>query len=141
MHQKNKIMAIEILSAKKFNVKLKATIQATGRLGFTEATAKFLNLSSGKHVKFAKDSETDDFFMSVCDGSDTDTFEVKVSSGYYYVPAKMLFDARGYDYVNKTIIFDMVRNDALDSLLGGETYKLNKREKERKDKDNEDITE
>jgi len=30
---------IEILSAKKFQVKLKATIQASGRLGFTEETA------------------------------------------------------------------------------------------------------
>ena len=37
-------MKLQILSAKEYNVKLKATIHSTGKLGFTEATAKELDI-------------------------------------------------------------------------------------------------
>ena len=47
-------MTIKILSAKNFAIKLKATIQASGRLGFTAETATALDLKSGKFAKFAK---------------------------------------------------------------------------------------
>ena len=47
-------MTIKILSAKEFATKLKATIQASGRLGFTGETAIALNLKAGKFAKFSK---------------------------------------------------------------------------------------
>ena len=51
-------MAIRILSAKLFATKLKATIRSSGKLGFSEATAKILDLESGKFAKFAKDTDS-----------------------------------------------------------------------------------
>ena len=45
------IMNIKILSAKQFATKLKATIQASGRLGFTADTATALGLESGKFAR------------------------------------------------------------------------------------------
>ena len=44
-------MNIKILSAKQFATKLKATIQASGRLGFTAETATVLDLQSGKYAR------------------------------------------------------------------------------------------
>lgn len=34
----------------------------------------------------------------------------------------------GFDYKRKTIMFDLVRNSDLDNEMGGEAYKMNKRE-------------
>lgn len=134
-------MAIKILSAKDFNVKLKATIQASGRLGFSEPTAKFLKLSLSKYAIFANDEETNDLYLAICENESEDSFEIKSTSGYYYVPAKMLFDVLGLDYINNVIMFDLVRVSSLDEETGGETYKMNKRENKRKSKENENITE
>ena len=134
-------MAIKILSAKEFNVKLKATIQAYGRLGFTEPTAKFLKLSPYKYAIFANDEETNNLYLAISENESEDSFEIKSTSGYYYVPAKMLFDVLGLDYINNVIMFDLVRVSSLDEETGGETYKMNKRENKRKSKENENITE
>ena len=50
-------MTIKILSAKNFAIKLKATIQASGRLVFEVETATVLGLKSGKFAKFAQDDK------------------------------------------------------------------------------------
>ena len=50
-------MRLKIYNANDFNVKLKSTIHSTGKLGFTEATAKFMKLVVGAGVKFACDDE------------------------------------------------------------------------------------
>lgn len=130
-------MALQVLSAKEYSAKLKATIQASGRLGFTEITATHLKLQGGKFVKFAKDDETAEIFLCVCTDKGDDAFEVKLTSGYYYVAAKTLFDALGLDYIHLNVMFDLVRFPDYDSVLGGEVYKLNKRETKRKSKDME----
>ena len=86
-------MAIKILSAKQFATKLKATIQASGRLGFTEETANALDFASGKFAKFAKDDEKDALYLIIINEDCEDAFPIKLSSGYYYVPTRQMFDA------------------------------------------------
>ena len=55
---------ISIIKTSDFNVKLKATIHSSGRLGFTADTAVNLNLSDDTFVKFAKDNENEnELFM------------------------------------------------------------------------------
>lgn len=130
-------MGLKILSAKDFYVKLKATIQASGRLGFTEPTAKKLELNTDKWVKFAEDEDTKDLYLAVCDEGSDDAFPVKSSGGYYYVFAKNLFDSKGLDYIRQTIIFDLVRTSENDESLNGITYKMNKRVIKRKKKGDE----
>ena len=78
-------MAITVLSAKQFATKLKATIQASGRLGFTAETATVLGLESGKFAKFAKDDENDSLYLIIINEPNEDAFEIRVSSGYYYL--------------------------------------------------------
>ena len=89
---------IEILSAKKFQMKLKATIQASGRLGFTDETAKALHLEAGVPIKFARDDEKDVLYLARVQESDEDSFEVKKSGDYYYLATRSLFDTLGIEY-------------------------------------------
>ena len=122
-------MAIEILSAKKFAIKLKATIQASGRLGFTAETATALDLMSGKFAKFAQDDENKSLYLIIVDKSSVDAFPVRKSSGYFYVPTKVLFDSLGLDYKNGTIMFDLIRKPILDNDLKGQVYYMKQRPK------------
>ena len=130
-------MAITVLSAKQFATKLKATIQASGRLGFTAETATALGLESGKFAKFAKDDEKESLYLIIINESNEDAFEIRVSSGYYYVPTKVMFDTLGFNYENGNIMFDLVRQPSLDDDLQGQVYYMKQRPIKNKDKKND----
>jgi hypothetical protein len=132
-------MAIKIINAKQFTTKLKATIQFSGRLGFTEETANALDLASGKFARFAQDDEKSTLYLIIIDEASEDAFQIKSSSGYYYVPTKMMFDMLGFDYEHNTIMFDLIRQPSLDADLMGQAYLMKQRINKRKDKANEDI--
>ena len=117
---------MRILSAKTYGAKLKATIQATGKLGFTKNTSDALNLSVNKFIKFAQD-DNEDLYLIVTQFENEDVFKLIYASGYYSVGTKGLFDALNFDYKNNTIIFDLQRMVNLDNELGGEVYKMNMR--------------
>ena len=134
-------MTITIISAKQFAIKLKATIQYSGRLGFTEETAKALGLESEKFATFAKDEEKNILYLIITDENSDDAFPIKLSSGYYYVPAKLMFDMLGYDYENNNIMFDLVRQSSLDADLMGHVYYMKPRINKRKDKKDETVIE
>ena len=130
-------MAITVLSAKQFATKLKATIQASGRLGFTAETATALGLESGKFAKFAKDDEKESLYLIIINESNEDAFEIRVSSGYYYVPTKVMFDTLGFNYENGNIMFDLVRQPSYDDDLQGQVYYMKQRPIKNKDKKND----
>lgn len=132
-------MAIKVLSAKQFTTKLKATIQHSGRLGFTEETGKALDLASGKYAKFAQDDEKDILYLILTNEPSEDAFSIKESSGYFYVPAKMMFDMLGMDYENNNIMFDLVRQTALDEELTGQAFFMKPRVNKRKEKKTDDV--
>lgn len=130
-------MAITVLSAKQFATKLKATIQASGRLGFTAETATVLGLESGKFAKFAKDDEKESLYLIIINEPNEDAFEIRVSSGYYYVPTKVMFDMLGFNYENGNIMFDLVRRPSYDDDLQGQVYYMKQRPIKNKDKKND----
>ena len=134
-------MAITILSAKQFATKLKATIQASGRLGFTAETATVLGLESGKFAKFAKDDENGSLYLIIINERSEDAFEIRVSSGYYYVPTKVMFDTLGFNYENGNIMFDLVRQHSLDNDLQGHLYFMKQRQIKNREKKNDIISE
>lgn len=125
-------MGVRILSAKEFTSRLKATIQATGKLGFTDETAKALSLSSEKFIRIAYDDETDVFYLAVMPGKDSDAFKVCSAGDYFYLPTTSLFRAMGVDFESTSIIFDLSRDSSLDETLGGIAYKMTKRIGERR---------
>lgn len=126
---------MEILSAKKYGIKLKATIQATGKLGFPKSTSETLNFAERKYVKFGRNEEG--LFMSILADDDDDAFKTNVSSGYYSLNTKGLFDALGLDYKRQTVIFDLIRTPSFDEELNGEAYKMILRIRDKKDKEME----
>ena len=132
-------MGFTILSAKQFATKLKATIQASGRLGFTAETATTLDLKSGKFAKFAQDDQTKSLYLIIINEGSEDAFSIRETSGYFYVPTKVMFDTLGYDYENGNIMFDLVRQHSLDDDLQGQVYYMKQRQIKNREKKN-DIT-
>ena len=141
MQQKFQIMAIKILSAKQFLTKLKATIQASGRLGFTSETANALDFKSKKYAKFAKDDEKDLLYLIIINEESEDAFSIRESSGYFYVPTKVMFDTLGFNYENGNIMFDLVRQPSLDNDLQGQVFYMKQRVIKSKEKKNDTIIE
>lgn len=132
-------MTIKILSAKQFSTKLKATIQASGRLGFTSDTANALDFKAGKFAKFAKDDESNSLYLIIINEKSEDAFSIRESSGYYYVPTKVMFDTLGYNYEQGNIMFDLVRQPSLDNDLQGQVYFMKQRVTKSREKKNETI--
>ena len=132
-------MGISILSAKRFATTLKVTIQASGRLGFTSDTATALDLKAGKFAKFAQDDESKSLYLIIINKGDEDAFSVRESSGYYYVPTKLMFDTLGFNYENGNIMFDLIRQPSLDDDLQGQVYFMKQRPIKTKEKKNDII--
>lgn len=132
-------MGISILSAKRFATTLKVTIQASGRLGFTSDTATALDLKAGKFAKFAQDDENKSLYLIIINKGDEDAFSVRESSGYYYVPTKLMFDTLGFNYENGNIMFDLIRQPSLDDDLQGQVYFMKQRPIKTKEKKNDII--
>ncbi len=126
-------MRLSILSATKYAAKkLKATVQSSGRLGFTDLTREELNLSEDTYIYIAQGESCDDLYMIVADKKDENAFRVHKSGSYYYVPTKQLFDDLKYDYKKITYIFDLIREESMDEEGFGKTYKMNRREIKKK---------
>lgn len=126
---------IKFYSAKHYSTKLKVTIQATGKLGFSDDTAKELELSTHSYIMLGADeSESDVMYLVVLQKTNDDAFKVCKAGDYFYLPTTVLFLSLGYDFRNKTIIFDLTRAKEFDEEFGGKVYKLNKRESDKKKK-------
>lgn len=132
-------MAFTILSAKKFATTLKATIHKTGRLGFTDETAKALDLKSGKFAKFAQDDETSSLYLIINNEGSEDAFPVRENGGYYFIATKVMFDTLGFNYEEGNVMFDLIRKPSLDDDLQGQVYFMKQRQIKPKEKKNDTI--
>ena len=121
---------MRLLSVKKYGVKLKATIQATGKLGFPKTTSDILRFNERQYVQFFLDETENELYMVVFEEYNEDAFKVASSSGYYSINTAAIFNELNFDYKNKknTFIFDLIRNAHLDAECGGEVYKMSLRE-------------
>ena len=141
MQQNYRIMNFKILSAKQFAIKLKATIQASGRLGFTSETATALDFKSGKFAKFAQEDENKSLYLIITDEGSEDAFSIRENGGYYYIATKVMFDTLGYNYENGNIMFDLIRQPSLDDDLQGQVYFMKQRPIKNKEKKDDIVSE
>lgn len=118
---------MKILSARQYNCNLKVTIQQTGRMNFSDETAKVMALAPGMGVKFFTEGEPEELYMAILDEPDIDSFKIKKSGMYFYAATQLLFDDLGVDYKQNTVFYDLVRCVALDEEAGGQCYKMNYR--------------
>ena len=108
-------------------------------MNFTADTATALGLESGKFARFAQDDENGSLYLIINSERSEDAFEIRVSSGYYYVPTKVMFDTLGYNYEDGNIMFDLIRQPSLDNDLQGLVYFMKQRQTKNKDKKNDII--
>ena len=127
-------MSLKVYSARQYSVKLKCTIQNTGKLGFTSGTATVLRLTPESFIKIAGD-ENNNMYLIVCNEPDEDGFRVDFISGYYSLPTTVLFNELGIDYKGYTVMYDLTREASLDVEAGGTVYKMAKRVNEKKKKE------
>lgn len=128
-----KDMGYTILSASKYTSKLKATVHTSGKLGFTEVTARELGFKEDTEnfVQFAQDDENQDILYLINGAiDDGDSFRINKAGKYFYVNTKLLFDSLGVDYINNTVIFDMVKIKIGDKELYKMTSRVIKKSKQ-----------
>ena len=76
----------QIFNAKELTQKLKATVQRTGKLGFTAETLEVLNIHQGTHIRIAEDTESKRIlWMGVIQEPANDAFPVNKAGTYFYV--------------------------------------------------------
>ncbi|WP_312306575.1 hypothetical protein [Chryseobacterium sp.] len=56
-------MELKIIKPKLNNIKLKLTLQKTGKLGFSAECNRLFNLDENRYVKFATDSENNPYLV------------------------------------------------------------------------------
>lgn len=122
-------MAITTIKASKYQIKLKVTIQKTGKLGFTETTAKELKLSSEGGV-FLGEDEKGNLYMKYVEKWEEDSFKVLKSKDYFSLNTTQFFEEKKFDFKNNTIIFDLSWSEEEEGWLVMTIRKIPKKKKE-----------
>lgn len=128
-------MIANIYNAKQLTQKLKATIQRSGKLGFTAETIEHLKLTNEVSIRIAADDTRKDvLYMAVVSRDCDDAFPVIKTGIYFYLNTKQLFDEIRMDYAKFNIMFDLTRCSEADDAIGGECYKMTARRTSREQK-------
>lgn len=123
----------QIFDAKELTQKLKATVQRTGKLGFTSETLEALHIQQGTHIRIAEDTESKRIlWLGVLQQPADNAFPVNKAGDYYYVNTTKLFEKINLDFRKKNCMFDMSRAAEYDEQIGGECYKMQLRSTDRK---------
>ncbi len=88
----------------------KCTLNKDGRLGFSSAAVKQLNLQHFKYAKIALDEENrrnSDLYLFLTNEVDSETLKVYNAGGYFNLRTKPIFDELKIDYKSKKYIFDL----------------------------------
>ena len=122
--------------AKVYTVRLRATIQSTGRLGFTFDTMDQLKLTPDCSIYLAPDDENKRvMYMAVVRERKEDAFAVLSSGKYVYLNTRQLFDTLKIDYTNNVNFYDLARFEEGDEVMEGECYKMVRRDRPRTSED------
>lgn len=128
-------MIANVFNAKQLTQKLKATIQRSGKLGFTAETIEQLKLNNEVSIRIAADDTRKDvLYMAVVPRTCEDAFPVVKTGIYFYLNTKQLFDEIRMDYTKFNIMFDLTRCSEADEAIGGECYKMTARRTSREQK-------
>ena len=128
---------LKLISAVQYSTKMKATIQATGKLGFTKETAEIWQLNQDNSIQFARDEEDNNqLYLILYPDVRDEAFRVNKSGDYFYLATKLMFDDFGIDYKTTNVMFDLVRTESQDPEDGAKAYRMDMRHTDRKRGDN-----
>lgn len=114
---------MKILSIKDYSDKLNATVQLSGRLVFSGETATALQLDDKKEIVFAQ-GDDDKLYCSFPQEELADSFKIRKSGNFFYVPTVNLFKALSINFEEYKISFNLVRDPAKDEEMKGNTYRM-----------------
>lgn len=136
-------MALRLINAADYNTKLKATVQQSGKLGFTKETIDALELSDQKSIQFAEDdTKKNSLFMIVYNHQNPEAFRINKAGEYLYLNTKTFFEERSYDFKGWNIMFDLKRAEELDAEVSdARVYRMDIRKTKRKQGDEPEIPE
>lgn len=110
------LSVIQFEDPSKSNGVIKATIHKTGKLGFSSSAHNFLSLGEESYFRIGfndADPEDDNIYL-VPSKEDGQAFKAAKAGDYYYINLKHIFDKRGLDYQNETMIYDIKKQKSGD---------------------------
>jgi hypothetical protein len=119
-------MKLKFFNAEEIEQNAKATIHASGKLGFSSDSVDFLKIGENTHINLAKNEEDEgdeNLYGVVVQKFEDGAFKVCKAGDYYYLNTKNLFDSLKIDYTNHKIIYDLMKI----SIEGMEIIKFQKR--------------
>lgn len=117
-------------------IKPKATVHASGRLGFNIEAINFMELATKKNFKVAVSDEGEFEIRNLYlieDKESAGTAKVSKAGDYYYLNVGTLFEDLAIDYTNFTIIFDIKK----ELYEGNDMFVLKMRKPKKKNKKEE----
>ena len=132
------------VDARRFSLHAKATVQRTGKLGFSMEAAELLGLKDeSSEIESVcrrivlQEVGNNDWLAVLINGNDERGFRVQKGGDYYYLNMRQYFKASGIDYVNNRVIYDITATS--ESFEGNTVYLFKFRQHPNKRK--EDATE
>ena len=107
---KLKSSSLEIFSAKKLRGNAKATVQATGKIGFSLVAAELLELTKETGVIFGKQpgvSGYESLFIITVSGANKEAFPVIRVGNYYQIDVRNLLDLLNVQYKERSLIYNV----------------------------------
>lgn len=102
------------VDARRFSLHAKATVQRTGKLGFSMEAAELLGLKeckreteSGNKRIVLQEIGNHDWLAVIVNGGDERGFKIQKGGDYYYLNMRQYFKALGIDYLNNRVIYDI----------------------------------
>jgi hypothetical protein len=110
------MIRLTVQKANELERNVKATVQSTGRLGFSDGAKKKMNLNEKKFVVIAtndEDKTDENLYAWVEESGDGGGFKVNKGGEYFNINTKPLFDKLKLDYKGKDrlVIYDIVDFD------------------------------
>lgn len=128
-------MKLKFIKAQEIDKTIKATIQATGKLGLSSQGAVKMDLEKFKTAMIAineEDANDGNLYVKLETESNDNGFKIVKAGDYFSInTTKAFFDDIHINYTDKRIIFDIMEFE----YEGEKMYKFLKREKEKKKKD------
>ena len=104
-------MKLRFVDPNSLDKNLKATIHRSGKLGFTVEAAKKLKLADSKSagIAFNEDDALDiNLYMEIKADFDENYFKINKAGEYYFLNTKAFFDSINLDYINDTVVYDIL---------------------------------
>jgi len=135
-------MKINFIKPSTLDRNVKATLQRSGKIGFTAEAATKLKLSTDKSLMIgnnAEDKNDQNLYVVINDPKEDDAYQILKAGAYFYINTKPLFKKLRWDYETYSYSFEITEEfDGENTFYKFKTTKKERDKNEKKD-DTDDI--